>query len=103
MWRTSVWGVEWWEDIPRRRARGCCLSCTCGQTGPAAPATLFISTRRPRSLGVSGTPVKGAHALVEALGPSCGEAGRCERLTECGASRTTAHGSSQLQAEEVTS
>ena len=40
------------EDFLMRRARDCCRSCTCGQTGPAAPATLLISARRANSLGV---------------------------------------------------
>ena len=43
-------------------------------------------------------PVRGAHALAEALGPSGGADGRCE----CRVSRLAAHGRSLLQ-EEVTS
>ena len=47
--------------------------------------------------------MRGAHALAEAIGPSGEAAGRCKRLSECGASRTAAHGRSWLQEEEVTS
>ena len=47
--------------------------------------------------------MRGAHALPEALVPSGGAAGRCERLSECGASCLAAHGRSRLQEEEVTS
>ena len=47
--------------------------------------------------------MRGAHALAEALGPSGGAASRCEHLSECRASRYSAHGRSRLQEEEVTS
>ena len=75
----------------RRRARGCCRSCTGVQTGQAAPKQLLLTVRHACIQGVWGTQAVNVHAPVWAGGPILTSGRQGERLSEGLASRLAAH------------